>query len=191
MKEVQIGKQIWMAKNLNVDKFRNGDIIPQAKTNEEWERAVKMKKPAWCYYDNNPSNGNLYGKLYNWYAVNDIRGLAPKGFHVPDLKDWEILTNFLGGELEAGAKIKSKTGWEKDEHSSDPKNANITGFNAFPAGCRDNDEFGSAGYYAYWWCSSAVDINKVWYRYLDYSNFLLDIAMTDKSGGMSVRCLRD
>jgi uncharacterized protein (TIGR02145 family) len=82
MKTIKIGKQTWMAENLNVDKFRNGDLIPHIQDPEEWEQAGKNQQPAWCYYENDPENGNIYGKLYNWYAVNDPRGLAPEGFHV-------------------------------------------------------------------------------------------------------------
>ena len=80
MKEVKIGDQIWMVENLNVDKFRNGDIIPEAKTNEEWKKANENKQPAWCYYGNDLTYGEKYGKLYNWYAVTDQRGLAPEGY---------------------------------------------------------------------------------------------------------------
>jgi len=109
--EVTIGKQVWMIENLNVDKFRNGDPIPHAKTKEEWEKAGEEGKPAWCYYDNDPANGKKYGKLYNWYAVNDSRGLAPDGYHIPSHAEWEKLTDFLGGNSVAGAKMKSKSGW--------------------------------------------------------------------------------
>ena len=106
---VTIGTQVWMTKNLNVDKFRNGDPIPQAKTDEEWENAGKNKQPAWCYYDKDPANGAKYGKLYNWYAVNDSRGLSPVGFHIPTDAEWTKLVNFLGSD--AGTKMKSKSGW--------------------------------------------------------------------------------
>jgi uncharacterized protein (TIGR02145 family) len=85
--EVQIGTQIWMTKNLDVSKFRNGDPIPEAKTDEEWVKAGENKQPAWCYYENNPANGAKYGKLYNWYAVSDARGLAPVGYHIPGTLD--------------------------------------------------------------------------------------------------------
>lgn len=106
---VTIGTQVWMTKNLNVSTFRNGDPIPEAKTDEEWKLAGENQQPAWCYYDNNPANGAKYGKLYNWYAVNDPRGLAPQGYHVPTDAEWTKLVNFLG--LDAGKKMKSATGW--------------------------------------------------------------------------------
>jgi hypothetical protein len=77
---VLIGNQEWTTKNLNVSKYRNGDIIPEVKDPKKW---ANLKTGAWCYYNNKPENGKIYGKLYNWYAVNDPRGLAPEGFHVP------------------------------------------------------------------------------------------------------------
>lgn len=77
---IKIGKQIWMKENLSVSKFRNGDVIPEAKTNEEWVEAILQKKPAWCYYENQRGNELIYGKLYNVYAVIDSIGLAPERF---------------------------------------------------------------------------------------------------------------
>lgn len=109
---VTIGTQVWMTKNLDVATFRNGDPIPQAKTNEEWEKAGKNEQPAWCYYNNDPANGAKYGKLYNWYAVNDSRGLAPSGYHIPSDAEWTRLTDFLGGEKVARTKMMSKSGWD-------------------------------------------------------------------------------
>src|SRR3989338_8108735 len=99
--EVQIGGQTWMAENLNVESFRNGDPIPEVKSAEEWEKVGKRKKPAWCYYDYTSANGTKYGKLYNWYAVNDPRGLAPDGWHIPD-------------SLESGETTRM---WMSKEHS--------------------------------------------------------------------------
>jgi hypothetical protein len=88
---VTIGTQEWMTKNLDVSTFRNGDPIPEAKTNEEWKKAGEVGQPAWCYYDNDPANGANYGKLYNWYAVNDSRGLAPEGYRIPSFIDFDKL----------------------------------------------------------------------------------------------------
>jgi len=103
---VTIGSQTWTAKNLDVATFRNGEIIPEAKTDEEWSAAGRNKQPAWCYYDDDAKNGTKYGKLYNWYAVNDARGLAPAGYHIPTDEEWTVLSTFLGGEDVAGKKMK-------------------------------------------------------------------------------------
>jgi uncharacterized protein (TIGR02145 family) len=115
-KSVTIGTQVWMKENLNVSTFRNGEPIPEAKTAEEWKAAGEAKQPAWCYYDNDPKNGAKYGKLYNWYAVNDPRGIAPVGWHVPNNSEWDnyknYFNNFYNGELD---EIKSKSGW-KNKH---------------------------------------------------------------------------
>ena len=110
-KTVTIGTQVWLKENLNVSTFRNGDPIPEAKTAEEWQAAGDAKQPAWCYYDNDPKNGAKYGKLYNWYAVNDPRGLAPAGYHVPTDEEWSVLIGLLGND--AGKKMKSQNGWFK------------------------------------------------------------------------------
>lgn len=102
---LSINGKCWMAKNLDVSKFLNGDLIPQAQSAEAWEEAGENAQPAWCYYDNNPENGKIYGKLYNWYAVNDRRGICPQGWHVPSDTEWTKLINYLGG----------KNGGRKDE----------------------------------------------------------------------------
>ena len=135
--EVKIGNQVWMDKNLNVDHFRNGDPIPQAKTKEEWSYAIENKEPAWCYYDNNSSNGSKFGKLYNWYAVIDKRGLAPEGWHVSTDEDWRILNKYLGGyEGKAAHKLKSKSDWKDDDYSTGigASTRNSTGFSGLPGG---------------------------------------------------------
>lgn len=95
IKSVQIGNQLWMTKNLNEDRFQNGDLILEVKTNEEWERVCQEGKPAWCYYNYDPANGEIYGKLYNCYALNDPRGLAPVGWRIPDYNDWSTLVGYF------------------------------------------------------------------------------------------------
>ncbi|MFZ4378002.1 MAG: fibrobacter succinogenes major paralogous domain-containing protein, partial [Saprospiraceae bacterium] len=93
---VMIGTQEWMTRNLDVDRFQNGVLIPHVESNKEWKKAGENGQPAWCYYDNNPENGKKYGKLYNWFAINDPRRLAPKGWHVPTFEEWNSLVEFLG-----------------------------------------------------------------------------------------------
>ena len=97
-KEVKIGTQVWMTRNLATDTFRNGDPIFEAKTDDEWLNACLDEKPAWCYYRNEASNGSVYGKLYNWFAVIDSRGLAPLGWHIPNDNEWNQLITHLGGK---------------------------------------------------------------------------------------------
>ena len=128
VKGVAIGTQVWTTKNLDVATFRNGDAIPQAKTDEEWNAAGENKQPAWCYYENKAANGTKYGKLYNWYAVNDYRGLAPAGWHVPTDEEWTVLSTFLGGEAVAGKKMKSTSGWSS--YTEDIDCANCKSWNA-------------------------------------------------------------
>ena len=184
--EVTIGKQVWMAENLNVDRFRNGDAIPEAKTADEWEKAGENKQAAWCYYDNDPANGAKYGKLYNWYAVNDPRGLAPKGWHVPSDGEWTVLIDYLGGGKEAGVKMKSIHGWAEEGNGT-----NSSGFSGLPGGFRFYyGSFDGIGNLGYWWSSGALNAWG-WGRYLGYGSGDVDRNGDDGKDGFSVRCLRD
>jgi uncharacterized protein (TIGR02145 family) len=115
-KTVIIGSQTWVSENLNVSTFRNGDKIKEAKTIEEWEKAIIEKKPAWCYYDNDIEKGELYGKLYNWYALNDSRGLAPLGWHIPTIYEWTTLNNFLLSSGVYGTYTAPEQMSEKGDH---------------------------------------------------------------------------
>ena len=184
-KEVTIGKQVWMTENLNVDKFHNGDPIPHAKTDEEWIKAFENGEPAWCYYDNDPANGEKYGKLYNWYAVNDPRGLAPKGWHIPNDEEWTTLTNHLGEN--AGTKMKSTGGWNEGGNGT-----NESGFSGLPGGSISQlGRFFNIGEIGFLW--SSTESGKYSARYLSIT-FIVGGAYTDFYGtgrGMSVRCLRD
>ena len=159
---VQIGTQFWITENLNVSKYRNGDDIPQVQDVSEWST---LKTGAWCYYDNNIENVTNFGKLYNWYAVNDIRGLAPEGFHIPSDQEWEILINYLGRE-------------------------NVTGEMMKAGGFRfDNGYFALIGWGGFWWSSSEENIEFSWYRYF-YGNPLTRNNYP-KTSGFSVRFVRD
>ncbi len=193
-KEVTIGNQVWMTENLNVDKFRNGDPIPEAKTDEEWEKAGENKQPAWCYYDNDTVNGSKLGKLYNWYAVSDSRGLAPVGYHIPSNEEWTMLSEYLGGELKAGVKMKSKSGWYDNGIFN-----NGSGFSGVPGGVRGVHKFSSIGGYGCWWSSTKCGTNSVWFRALlsegdPHNASPPDALITGcdyAKTGTSVRCLRD
>jgi len=181
---IKIGTQTWTTKNLDVTTYCNGDAIPQVQDANAW---INLRTGAWCYYENNSANGTTYGKLYNWYAVNDQRGLAPKGYHIPTDAEWKILTDYLGGESVAGTKMKSTSGWKNNGNGT-----NTIGFAGLPGGCRNsNGDFFSIGAYGNWWSSSEDDSNFAWYRYLndDYGNVYRTNSY--KRNGFSVRCLRD
>ena len=152
-----------------MDKFRNGDPIPEAKTEGEWKAYGDEGEAAWCYYDNDPKYGEKYGKLYNWYAVNDPRGLAPKGWHIPTDAEWTELTDYLGGEKKAGAKMKSKKGWGHGNNGT-----NSSGFSGLPGGYRYygyfDGSFKNVGHFGLWWSSSEEYPLIAWYCYLSYND---------------------
>lgn len=202
---VIIGTQEWMTKNLDVTKFRNGDPIPQAKTAQEWDKAYSAKQPAWCYYDNNVANGPKFGKLFNWYAVNDPRGLAPEGWHIPSDTEWMQLIRTYG-DTRANSTLKNSTGWHKNSNGT-----NASGFTGLPGGCRGASHFEPPGSklsdfsgvtkYGLWWSATSYDEETSYYLQLaffdisvnlDAKGFIPTKAMVDKKGkGMSVRCIKD
>jgi len=183
---VTIGGQVWMQKNLNVCKYRNGDDIPQVQDQTAW---AALKTGAWCYYENKTTNGTVYDKLYNWYAVKDPRGLAPAGYHIPTDAEWTTLTTFLGGELVAGKKMKAVTGWP---FYPGVTNTNSSGFSGLPGGYRDTWRFETLTYGGNWWSASEVDTVHAWYRNLSYADDGYVIRnSTNKVNGFSVRCLKD
>lgn len=185
--EATIGTQIWMSENLNVDKFRNGDPILEVKTNEEWVNAAENKQPAWCYYDNDPANDKKYGKIYNWYAVNDSRGLAPAGWHIPSDEEWTQLTNHLSGEREAGSKMKSTSGWALNGNGT-----NSSGFSGLPGGLRTNmGAFGYIGNTGTWWSSSEKTFSNAWLRSMNCYSGKVEKSWMQKNGGAYVRCIKD
>jgi uncharacterized protein (TIGR02145 family) len=198
---VRIGNQEWMTRNLDVDRFRNGDIIPHVESDEEWKKAGENSQPAWCYYDNDPENGKKYGKLYNWYAVNDPRGLAPKGFHVPTDKEWTFLETFLGGDYFADHKMKSVEGWEdwedEDGELQNGNGDNSSGFNVLPGGFRNTvGSFSNVRSSAFFWSATESDYDYyyAWLRFLDVNGgsvYRSSSSFSFKSVGASVRCLRD
>jgi uncharacterized protein (TIGR02145 family) len=186
-KTTVIGGQVWMAENLNVSKFRNGDPIPEAKTAEEWASAVRYGIAAWCYYDNDPKNGEIYGKLYNSYAINDPRGLAPLGWHIPTDSEWTTLDEYLGDTN--GGKMKAKSGWNNSANG-----LNSCGFSALPGGIRyDNSNFEGMGNEANWWsCTADVYTGNVYFRGIGDPFLNLYTNYYGLQGyGMSIRCVKD
>ena len=181
---VTIGSQVWTSKNLDVSTYRNGDVIPQVQDQNAW---ANLTTGAWCYYDNDASNGTKYGKLYNWYAVKDARGLAPKGFHIPSDAEWTILTDYLGGKKAAGTKMKSGSGWYANGNGT-----NSSGFAGFPGGARDRDgRFGEVGSYGGWWGATEDNSNSAWNRDLYYIFDEVNLYHYERQYAFSVRCLGD
>src|ERR1035437_7649387 len=184
IKTVTIGTQIWMVQNLDVSHFRNGDAIPEAKTDNEWNTAVMEKKPVWCYYDNSPANEEKYGKLYNRYAVIDPRGLAPAGWHVPVREEWEKMMNSLPDNAETGKKMKSTA---------------EGGYAFIQGGYRKNYSFSGIGIIGQWWSSTEKTMYGAWASsvytgcsvfslYIEHNRFY---SSEYSKEGFSVRCIKN
>jgi len=185
---VRIGSQCWMQYNLNVSTYLNGDPIPQVQDPNEWE---KLTTGAWCYYNNDPANGSIYGKLYNWFALNDPRGLAPSGWKIPSYTDWTTLITFLGGESVAGGKMKATTGWNSPNTGA----TNSSGFTALPGGFRlfAIYDYQAIGYNGSYWSStenSATGFNAFSLE-LGNETSIAYFGGPQFNGGGSVRCVKD
>lgn len=187
---VKIGNQVWMAKNIDVSTFRNGNSISEARTDDEWEAAGNSGRPAWSYYDNDPAKGDTYGKLYNWHAVSDPRGLCPQGWHVPINSDWNSMVSFLGGGAVAGDKIKEsgRLYWDPPVTGA----TNSSGFSALPGGQRSRlGDYNYLGVSAGFWSATESGSDVAWYWGM--SSGSTDIYRGDdgKEYGWSVRCVMD
>lgn len=188
---VTICNQTWMLKNLDVSKYRNGDDIPQVTDFTLW---AGLTTGAWCYYQNNSANGTTYGKLYNWYAVNDPRGLAPLGWHVPSDAEWTTLETCLNpisptGNVGGKMKETGTTNWATPNTGA----TNSSGFTGLPGGFRYYyGAFSVVGGYGTWWSSTEYNITSdAWARYLSFNNGNIARFTNFKLYGFSVRCLRD
>jgi len=192
-KTVTIGTQVWMAENLRTTKYQNNDPIQNVTDTINWR---KLTTGAYCSYENDNRNINAYGLLYNCYAVNDSRNLAPSGWHIATDAEWNILTTFLGGESIAGGKLKEIG----TKHWSDPNSeaTNEYGFTALPGGFRGNLSFAGVkmgnhdwykGLWGIWWSpeTSISEYGKyklIWFSSVTSSNL-------KKENGASVRCVKD
>jgi uncharacterized protein (TIGR02145 family) len=182
---IEIGTQQWMTQNLDVTTYRNGDIIPQVTDPIDWDA---LTTGAWCYYNNDPANGAIYGKLYNWYAVNDSRGLAPAGWHIPSDAEWTTLGTHLGGNAVAGGKMKTTgTTWNSPNSGA----TNESGYSGLPGGVRDTGAFFNDGTNGNWWSATQTSTINAWSRKLTNTSSTLFRTFDKKSNGYSVRCLRD
>ncbi len=183
---VTIGTQVWMLKNLDVSTYKNGDLIQYVSDQNAW---IELTTGAWCWYNNDSATyGATYGKLYNWYAVNDPRGLAPAGYHIPTDAEWTALSSGLGGDAAAPKKMK-ETGaahWTIPNTGS----TNSSGFTGLPGGNRSSGgTFSGIGANANWWSSTEALTTVAWYRSLGYGEIVR--GYDNKRYGFSVRCLKD
>jgi uncharacterized protein (TIGR02145 family) len=184
---VVICSQTFTLKNLDVTKYRNGDVIPQATTLAQLNAFGSLSQGCWNYPDFNPANGPIYGKMYNWYAVNDSRGLAPIGYHIPTYTEFETLSSCLEGGSVAGGKLKSTSPlWQSPNTGA----TNSSGFTALPAGAFNI----YVGQYASFWTttsSTSVRANVLSLKYDTASTQPLGITVGLKVEGRSVRLIKD
>jgi uncharacterized protein (TIGR02145 family) len=184
---VVIGDQIWMAENLRVTHYRNGDEIQTGLIGTDWG---DLSTGAFAIYDDDPGNVEIYGNLYNWYAVDDNRDLAPEGWHIPSQDEMLELTNYLGGSATAGGLLKE----EGVEHWFSPNSGatNESGFSALPGGSRyASGVYYNLGYYGAFWLSTEGSFSNGWYRRLDYDSVVVHADYFAKYNGLSVRCVKD
>jgi len=184
---VAICNQVWMVKNLDVTKYRNGDDIPYVADNAAW---ASLTTGAWCFFNFNAPTGTTFGKLYNWYAVNDPRGLAPAGWHVPSGAEWNGLRTCLGGEAIAGGKMKEQglANWLEPNTGA----TNSSGFTALPGGARDAEGTLLDMYFrGYWWSTNGYSPEYAESWILSYNLASLRTAGSFKTVGFSVRCIKD
>jgi uncharacterized protein (TIGR02145 family) len=193
------GKE-WMQENLAVNSYRNGDPIPTGLSDAAWGN---LTSGAYSIYNNDAANNTTYGKLYNWYAVNDSRGLCPTGWHVPSDAEWTTLINYLdpnanGGATDpnvAGGKMKSTGTIENGDglwNSPNEQATNESGFSGLPGGARFNDgsslDIGTSGR---WWSSTEAFSGLAWHLLLNNSDPKVSRSNGIMSAGASVRCVKD
>jgi uncharacterized protein (TIGR02145 family) len=185
---VIINGQTWMVKNLDITQYRNGDPIPQVTDAVDWSFSATGDEPygAWCYYNNDPNNNTVYGKLYNRYVFEDPRGFGPVGWKVPTLRELKLMTSYLG--IGAGGKLKESG----TSHWSSPNIGanNSSGFTALPGGKRIEDgSFEDIGDSAYFWSVDSVSGED---NYLTLSSGLesVDYGQGFENWGASVRCIK-
>jgi len=184
---ITIGNQEWMAQNLRTSKYSNGDAIMYVTNSTDWGN---LASSGYCWYDNDSSYEDPYGKLYNWYAVNDSRGLCPTGWHEPTKDEWSELFDFLGGINFAGGKMKETetTHWNYPNTGA----TNMKGFTGLPGGQRASDGgFHNINAFGYLWTSTSFDTNNAWGPFIRSTAYNVVEGVFDKRVGTSVRCVMD
>jgi uncharacterized protein (TIGR02145 family) len=181
---VVIGTQTWMKENLKTTKYQDGTAIPNIIDNTEW---AAQTTGVYCWLNDNISNKNIYGALYNHYTVTDSNNLCPTGWHIPSDIEWTTLNTFLGGSTISGGKLKAVSVWTSPNTGAD----NSSGFTALPSGYRRLSNFCCSGDYGFWWTSNAFDpTTAIGYR-LDYQSIETLYYKEDKRVAFSVRCIKD
>jgi len=195
-KTVIIGTQTWMAENLKTTKYKNGDAIPNITQNANSGGWDEQSTGAYCDFNNDASISVTHGRLYNWYAGNDSRGVCMEGWHVPSKDEWENLINYLGGTDYAGGKMKEEgtTHWKSPNTGA----TNESGFTALAMGWRNyagggwhHGISGDDAHYAYYWSSTGTDSYHAYKVNLYYENTQIHISYTGNAFGMSIRCIKD
>jgi uncharacterized protein (TIGR02145 family) len=181
---VGIGTQCWFKENLQSDNYRNGDPIPGDLNDAEWTAATAGSQ---AVYSNEATYLSQFGRLYNWHAVNDSRGLCPTGFKVPGDSEWNTLSDFLGGESIAGTAIKASPSdaipWD---------GTNSSGFSALPAGYRRGlgGDFSGVGATTNFWTTEPY-WSSAWRRRVTQAEDALYSDFIYQSYGLSVRCVAE
>lgn len=192
LQEIVIGKQIWMAHNLCVTQFQNGDPIDEVKTKEDWENAGMEGKPAYCYYNNIPENEKNYGVLYNWFTLADQRGIVPDGWRIPTNADWDELIEYLGGNRIAGKKMKAPESWMTKDNGESGNGSNESAFNAYPGGHRNFiGQFHRFNLSCSWWSAYNHSDKTNWFYYLDYNSDKIEKGIADLEDGLSIRLIKN
>lgn len=181
---VTIAGKTWMSENLRVGRYRNGEPIPEVRDPKAWG---ELKSGAWSAYDLRDENGTTYGKLYNWHAVNDPRGIAPEGWHIASDREWAELVEATGGEQLAGIGLKAAGKWSGSPESRP------TGFDALPAGARRDIDggFRMLGQFARFWTSTAAGETKAIARAIGFYDDAVRSGDVKKENGFSVRCVKE
>jgi uncharacterized protein (TIGR02145 family) len=185
---VKIGKQIWMAENLRVSRYQNGTTIPNMPDSRQWYGYLAG---AWAVYNNQGSNNTTIGKLYNYSAATDSRGICPTGWRLPAKQDWDMLVSTLGGFEVAGKRMKSTTGWDFNGNGT-----NSSGFNAKPGGFRwvngsaDDVIYTGIGRSGWWWVDKAGGTTTMKLKLQDYLE-RVEFTWSGQASGLSVRCVKN
>ena len=184
---VNIGKQVWMSENLKTTRFNDGKPIQLVANDKAWK---ELKAPAYCWYKDDIKNKDVFGALYNWYAVNSKK-LCPAGWHVSTDAEWEAMIEYIGGLSTAGDKLKEKGVAHWENYLSQA--TNDYDFTALPGGMRyftgDFPIFGNS--YAIWWTSTDFSEYQAVCRGLHDSSSMAFKASDNKRSGFSVRCIKD